>query len=194
MSTFYSINSLWRDVAMYPSPADFEIPTSVSSKWTMNRTVQATRTYCENVPINFVYNVALTNLTLPASFTTTAYGSNPPYLYVEFRNVNKYNDKRLINTNETDTDITLKDAVFVVYFDKLIDDVWAQFKCTMVQTYRIDPQAAMKFRVFDDQNETVIIVDTDPPSPELQVSALIQMTPYVREDTRESHFYKPICS
>lgn len=191
MSTFYLLDSIFRDRITYPNPADFTVPASITNAWKTNtRTVQAVKSYCEKPVLNFVFNVTLLNLTLPVDFTTTAYGSNPPFLFVEFRNTSGYTDKNLININTTES---LKDAVFVVYQDKTIGDQWVYFACknSMTQTYRIDPKGEMKFRVFDDFGETVQITDTIPPVPPdplAQVSALFQMSPYVRDDTRESHY------
>ena len=199
MSIYYFIDSTWRDVTEFPNAGEFEIPISVAQGWhTVYRSVMATRSYCEKVPLNFVFNVTLLNLTLPVGFTfpegslSEAYGDNPPMLFVEFRNVNAYTDRGLINTNEVvGTDPSLKDAVFVAYFDKNQGGEWLQFKSCMTQTYRIDPKDAMEFRVFSNFNDTVQVVDSVPPAAPNPILALFQLTPYVREDTRESHFMRP---
>ena len=122
MSTFFAIDSRWRDRTQYPSPAEFDIGVEVARGWrTFDRTVTAVVPQCGNQITNLVHDVKLVKLEVPwnvnvslgtwlvnsSSNATLISGSgvitleSVPYLYVEFRSTSMYNDKALINFFKT---------------------------------------------------------------------------------------------
>lgn len=211
MSTYFHIDSTWRDRTLYPNPAEFLIPIEVAKGWrTPNRTVQAVRPHNKMQVTNMSHSVRLLNLSIPFNFggdIGTTFVDTNPFIYVTMQSTSYYKDMKLINTIENGnivnevldasgniTKVSLKDAIFVAYCDKLQGgdtSSWIQYKCNMIQTYRIDQQDAISFRVFGADGKTLTIIDTQPPTAinkARQVNALFELTPYVREEAYDNHF------
>lgn len=210
MSTHFHIDSTWRDNTVFTNPAEFNIPVEVSNDWVVrNRTVLPVRPHHGERMPNMVHNVKLLNLTIPYDFggsVGTSFLDSHPFVYVAFQSTTMYKDAKLINTlnnryieNPTTSRVSLKDAVFVAYCDKLQTTgngiSWIQYKCNMTQTYRINLKDSLSFRVFTNDGITLDITDTSPAIDSTkQVNALFEVTPFVRDgefDNHNSAIYQP---
>ncbi len=208
MSTYFHVDSRWRDRTVFDNPAEFLIPIEVSNGWrTVDRTVQAVRPHDKLQATNMVHTVKLLNLTLPFDFggeVGTTFLDTHPFVYVTFQSTTQYKDMKLINTLENGkivnktldsngnlVTVSLKDAVFVAYCDKVQGtNDWIQYKCNMLQTYRINLKDSMNFRIFTVDGLTLAIVDDQPPTaadPAKQVNALFEVTPYIRDNEFSNH-------
>ena len=69
--------------------------------------------------------------------------------------------------------------------------LWILYKCLFDQCYRFNTNKdAVHFRVFDSSGTTLNITDTSsdiPVDPLQQVSAIFQITPYIREGNYDNH-------
>lgn len=212
MSTHIHVESIWRDRGIYSNPAEFTIPNEVVKKWkTTNRTVQAVRPHHKMQTTNIKHNVDLKHLTLPYDFggaTSSGAIEVLPYVYVQFNSV-VHSDKRLLNTMEEGRVVnqtldlsgnlvvtSLKDATFIAHYDKVqesSDSVkrWIHYKSHMTVTMRIDVDSEIEFRVFSPDGKTLPIYDNDTSTNinrYRQVSALFEITPYVRDGDFDNHF------
>jgi len=210
MSTQLHVDSTWRNRSEYPNPADFIIPVDIVKDWrTVDRTVQAVRPHDKLQATNMSHTVKMLNFTIPSVaiahtvtnatiqgvkiVTTTTIGVlDAPFLYIALQPANMTNDTKLINTLEggkNSNNKTLKDAVFVAYYDKTQNN-WLQYKCNMLQSYRLDMTKQLSFRVFDNTGQTIQITDTAPPEfpdASVQINALFEITPYIRDDRYDNH-------
>lgn len=224
MSLHYHIDSRWRERDKYPNPAEFTLPIKITQNWNaINRTVNPVKPHTKIQVDNMVHTVKLLNLTIPYDFGGTA-GTAAinayPFLYVSFRSQN-FKDPHLVHTNEDgdvvntaenvltglpEKAVSLKDATFVAYCDKIQGTpgnlAWIQYKCNMIQTYRLKVDDSLKFRVYAPDGQTLPIVDTLPPEiedplmpnladPTKQVSATFEVTPYFRDADYDNHFAVP---
>jgi hypothetical protein len=201
MSTFFHVDSTWRDRTEFANPAFFITPLEVTKDFvTSDRTVVAVKQHNEMLITNMSHSIRLHQLVLPYNMggtIGTTFSDITPFVYVSFRNVSgmMYSDKKLINTLNNgvnyDTGVSLKDAVFVAYFEKNQGN-FSYYKCHMLQTYRMDLRNAFAFRVFTNTGKTIpIMTDTTPPTPLnplAQVNALFEVVPYAREERYDNHF------
>jgi hypothetical protein len=205
MSSYLHVDSTWRDRLEFPNPAEFIIPLNVVDSWrTVDRTVYPVDKHCVSRYEGMVHTVELLNLTVPdtaviSTITNATFNGNSvqtsstisitdaPFIYVALQNTSENTDKRLTNTLEGGVNSKFKnlaDAVFVVYYDKTRNG-WVHFESGMTQSYRINFKREIKFRLFDNTGQTLQITDTTPPTFPIasqQVSALFDITPYVRDD------------
>lgn len=210
MSTQIHVDSTWRNRNEYPNPAEFIISIDMINSWrTVDRTVQPVRPHNKMQATNMLHTVKLLNLTIPnvavantitnatlqgSKFvtTTTIAVMDAPFIYVSLHSADMVNDSRLVNTLEggrNSYNRTLKDAVFVAYYDKTQNN-WIQYKTNMLQSYRLDTTKELKFRLFDNTGQTLQLTDTSPPTypnGAVQVNAVFEVTPYIRDDRYENH-------
>lgn len=217
MSIQVHVDSTWRNRREYESPADFAIPLDIVDSWkTVDRTVQAVKSCNQPQIVNALHTVKLLHITIPASavgtlitgatfvadpiYQTTQTGlvADMPFIYVAFNSLNMRDDS-LINTMEggkNSANKSLKQASFVCYLDKIqfktgtTLPMWLQYKTPMLQSYRIDTKNNLRFRVFDNTGNTLIISDEVAPTfPDAshQINALFELTPYIRDDRYDNH-------
>lgn len=176
MTTFISIDSIFRNRTENPNPADFVIPIAETQGWASeNRTIQSVRPHKGRIIPDLLHELTLLKLSIPYDATLL----NEPYLYVEF-SVTNTQATNLINTlGNTTNGVKLKNAIFQVWFDKIQPtNLYILYCCSMSQVIRFDPKASYRFRIFDRFGTTITVVDTSPPTPIdplKQVSASIQI-------------------
>lgn len=134
----------------------------------------------------------------PFVTTATTGVGNLPFVYVAFHST-RFRDDKLMNTMEgglNSYNKSLKEAVFTAYLDKITLQtnstipMWYHYKTHMIQSYRINTDDDMHFRVFDNTGNVIFITDTTPPTfpnASQQVNALFELTPYVRDEAYHSH-------
>lgn len=211
MSISLHVDSRWRDRSNSDNlnPAEFTIPVTVTQGWkTPIRTVQAVRPHNKLYVTNLVQSIRLLNLSIPYDIDgSTNIVNISPFLYVQLE-CEKYCDTKILDTlengrvvNETPDlitgttvrGVTLKNAIFVAYYDKTqgTGPNWIHYKTNQLETYRFKLDDYIRFRVFTPDGKTLPIIDNIPPNqinPSRQVTALFEVTPYAREGEYDNHF------
>lgn len=209
MSVPILIDSKDRDRTLYSNPAEFTINSSQTAGWSsLTKDVLCVRPCAKKNVCNLLYCIRLVSLTLPGTATDTAGGDlrdTQPYIFVRL-STSTYPDRGLIRNIDSTSKIGANDATFVCVFEKAqgAGEEWFQYKCAMTgQCLRFDPEKPqIEFRVFTREGSpaiplsggnttnTVLITDNALPNninPARQVSALFEVTPYVRDNEFSNH-------
>lgn len=180
MSTFISVDSYFRDVTLYPNPASFKIPTSLTNGWaTENRTVKAVLSHqkTDKCP-PLMYEVCLSKVVIPYVASLL----NEPYLYIQFTSDQEKNFGLINTLADNVSGANLKTATFEIFFDKIQgNNVYILYCSNMSQVMRLDPKGSYTIRIFNRLGQTILsdTFDTpNPPNPTLQIAFLLELRPY----------------
>lgn len=210
MSIPLKIDSRFRDRSLpeNSNPAEFTIPLEVAKNWRAeNRRVAAVQPPNRNYVQNMVHSVKLLSLIIPQDLGDVGASAdiNLPFLHVTLQPIIQNVDKNLVNFTANGRVVedtpsifgsstvraNFKDAVFVPYYDKKIGDNWVLYKCDQIQTYRLDLNNSIYFKITMPDGQVLPITDNTYPDAidkSRQVFALFESTPYYRESDYDNHF------
>lgn len=207
MSVPLLLDSKDRDRTEFANPAEFNVDMKQTAGWSsLMRDVLCVRPCSKKDACNLLFCIRLLVLTLPGAATDSNGGNLPesqPYIFVRLSS-SLYPDKGLIRNIDSTTLRGANDATFVCVLERLQGGAseWLQYKCTMNQCIRLDAtKPQLEFRVFTREGNpaiplgangtnTVQITDNALPAaidPTLQVNALFEITPYVRDNDYANH-------
>ena len=205
MSSHIIFDSSFRDRTQFPNPARFDIGTEMTAGWSsLNKIVQCVKPCAKKDACNLLYCIKLLSLTIPLAATNAA-GGTPlpnvePFLFVRL-STTRYNDHDQIKSAFA----RYRNATFLCNFVRNQGgaDQWQQYASPMNQCIRLDDKAPeLFFNVFTREgspeipltagiaNNTIIIADNALPAainPTVQVTALFEITPYVRDGDYDNH-------
>ena len=183
MSTFYEIDSRFRDREEYPNPFNFQVdPKQILNWFSHEKTVSAFHSDPGTMPLEFATSVKLKCIIIPYVVDPNTHGI--PKLYIEFKNYKAKDTNLIYSINNTRADEN-----FVAVFDKYQDDntgtrVWIHYKSDMDQVMRFNRNDPIIFIVKDNLGNILPNVDSLVPlDPNLtrQVYATFETVPYIKD-------------
>lgn len=176
MASFIDVNSLYRDYATHPNPADFTVHGDDQIGWFLtNRRVSSNSKNPAMLSSGFATSIKLESITIPYSDDFAILQR----IYVEFRSNTTIGSTGLIQTMQN----KVPDAMFACVLDKIQNDsdgnpVWLVWKGINDQVMRWDKNKDINFKIMTPTGSTLDIQDTDPPDPANQVIAFFRFEPY----------------
>lgn len=196
MANYFAIESIRRNRDEFPNPAEFTVEASQTRGWFKSaRQVRAVGQNPQTMSLDFVSAIEVKQVITPYLFPDPP--PDPPvgaplvpysYLYLDIHSPT-YNDQYLINTISGAN----RDARFLLIRDKVIFDskgkpIWILWNSPMEQVLRFKRDDPLVFRLFTPNGLTLPLVDPDPlPREDVQVMALLGVTPYSRDGTYDNH-------
>ncbi|MDB4769404.1 hypothetical protein OAG24_00415 [bacterium] len=192
MSTYFHLDSLFRDRETWPNPASYEVkPDQVATWFRQARSVRAHPQNPSTSPLEFVSSINLHHLIIPydASFVGL------PVLYVEFRS-KKYNDIHLVHSIEGNkADVQYVCVLEKIQNDSAGDPMWIHFRSTMEQVMRFRRGDEIIFKVTTRDGSVLPNVDTLVPiaaDPNKQILATFDVIPYIRDGDYDNHMKETV--
>lgn len=188
MSSFLHLDSGFRNVQQFPSPAEYVVTADQVKSWFAQ--ARSVRAYPQEIPkkqYEFVTSLKLLHLVLP--YTDELISA--PIIYIDLHS-QKYQDKNLVTTISS----VFPTITFVAEYDKTQpniagDPAWIHYKCNMTQVMRWARNNPILFKIVMPATNTVpVITDNTPPelpNPAVQVQATFEMIPYIRDDEYTNH-------
>jgi hypothetical protein len=182
MSTFLHIDTLWRDREKNPNPAEISLdPSEIGGWFRAARTVRAVPTGGPKM-LEFATTLRIIDFTLPYQDEFVALGR----VYMDIHSQG-YDDGQLISTiNSKNAQARFVLTVDRVQYDNLGNPVWIHCHSHMEQVVRIKRDAPLLIRIFGRDNNTLPIVDNQPPlppNPFSQVLMTLDVRPYIHDNS-----------
>lgn len=192
MSSYFHLDSLFRDRETWPNPANYQLkPDQVGTWYRQARSIRAHPQNPSTNPLEFATSIKLHHLIIPydAAF------ANLPVLYIEFRS-KRYNDIHLVQSIEGNK----ADVQFVCINQKIQNDgagspLWIHFASTMDQVMRFSRGDEIIFKVTTRDGTVLPNQDTTPPiaaDPNKQILATFEVTPYIRDGDYDNHMKETV--
>ena len=187
MSTFFDLDSIWRDGEANLNPANYELtPAQVETWFPSARSVRAHPQNPSMKPLEFATSIKIHYLTIPY----TESFAELPRIYINFRS-KEYGDIHLIQA------ISGKqpDAKFICVFDRIQNDrngtpLWIHWRCSMEQVMRFKRGDTIIFQITTRDGTILPIEDNpipDPPDPLRQTLCTLEALPYIKDGDYDNH-------
>lgn len=205
MAQYFDLDSTFRDACQYPNPAQYDLTYNQIKAWFPSpRTVLANAPNPSSRSVEFTQSVKVLLLYLP--YTNVTYITNPndpinntvtintadiQRLYLDIHTINRNDGQPMFTINDIASS-GVRNARFVLKRDEIILDSnliprWILWKCEMDQVMRIDRDKALSIRIMQQDGFTIIVPDTIPIDPQLQIYLQIQVTPYFLDSNFSNH-------
>jgi len=191
MSTFIDLDSIHRDIELYPNPCDYQLePKQVRDWFSKDRTTRAYGQNPGNQTLGFVSSITTKFLTLPY----TEQLSIEPRVYVNFSSTD-YKDKNLIQSiNGVHPDAKFVCQFLFIQKDAADTPVWIHYKAEpMTQSMRFNQGNTVRLQITLRDGSVPIFPDpTIPLDNFLQSLATFEIMPYIKSQSVDNHLVETL--